>query len=238
MTTAIGFGARDGGHPTTDGIGRQIRAYDAMARQVGEHALPRPEEGIGREDCLRLCLSIDAVKVAEKVAVDLSTGVVTGLTKDIVLSKAICEEFRADPSKFDEWAWNRKAEKEVGADAFIIALNTITVGSSRFSIPTECLTWIVAQNGKATKEILRLFKFVAGVTIGMGARVVLFTSDGDSTFLGELQTLFGALTGADGHECLLDGSLPLHAQHAVAVRVGWGAVGDRPAQLEQGRAIR
>jgi hypothetical protein len=48
-----------------------------MARKVGEHVLPIPEEGIRLEDCLKLCLSIDAVKAAEKVAVDLSTGVVS-----------------------------------------------------------------------------------------------------------------------------------------------------------------
>jgi hypothetical protein len=117
MTAAIGFGAHGRGHPTTDGIASQVRAYDAMARKVSEHALPIPEEGIQREDCPKLCLSIDAVKAAEKIAVDLSTGVVTGLTRVVVLSRDTCAEFRAGPSKFDEWAWTRKAEKAVAPTA-------------------------------------------------------------------------------------------------------------------------
>jgi hypothetical protein len=96
------------------------------------------------------------------------------------------------------------------------------------SLPTEHLTWIVGASGKADKDILRMFKSVAEVVNRLGACIVLVTSDGDSTFLGKLQALFSALTGGEGQACLLDkdryvlldGALPLHAQHAVAARVG------------------
>jgi hypothetical protein len=76
----------------------------------------------------------------------------------------------------------------------------------------------VGASGKADKVILRMFKSVAEVVIRLGARVVLFTSDGDSTFLEELQALFNALTGVkERHVCL---TVPLHAQQAVAAHVG------------------
>jgi hypothetical protein len=70
-----------------------------MARKVDGHVLPTPEEGVRREDCLKPCLSIDAVNAAEKVAIALSTVVLTGLTRDIVLQRETGAEFRAGPSK-------------------------------------------------------------------------------------------------------------------------------------------
>jgi hypothetical protein len=96
MTECLQFKFHPGDGPTPESIAKQVRIQSQMT----------PEE------CVKFCVGIDAIKVAEKLSVDLRTGGVKGTVLPKKVSPAECQPFREEPADFATWCYQEKKDQK------------------------------------------------------------------------------------------------------------------------------